>query len=165
MMNGGGCLILACGNTLRSDDGVGPHLAHGVARHFAFDPRVRAIARQQWTPDLALEIAAADTAIFIDCAVDYGPGTVRLVAISDAGSTVDAGKHHLGAAELLHLARELYGAGPRPSLLLTVGAASLDLGEQFSAEVRAALPHARSLLQQTIRQLLDADLSAPRSPA
>ena len=53
------CLVLACGNTLRSDDGVGPWLADWVEARFAAEPTVRVIARQQWTPDLAEDIAQA----------------------------------------------------------------------------------------------------------
>lgn len=148
------CLILACGNTLRSDDGVGPWLCARAEEQFAAEPGVRAMARTQWTPDLAVELAAAETAIFIDCSVESAPGVVRLLEIEPAGSIGDPGGHHLGAAELLQVARELYGGTPRKSLQLTVGAASVELGEQFSAEVQAALPNARGLLELTVRQLL-----------
>ena len=51
------CLILACGNTLRSDDGIGPWLPDWAEKQFESDPRVRVISRQQWTPDLAADIA------------------------------------------------------------------------------------------------------------
>ena len=55
-----GCLILACGNTLRSDDGVGPFLAEWAAERFRENADVRVVATQQWTPDLAERIAEAD---------------------------------------------------------------------------------------------------------
>ena len=59
------CLILACGNTLRCDDGIGPVLCAWAETRFAADSQVRAIARQQWTPDLAEDIAAAESVIFV----------------------------------------------------------------------------------------------------
>ena len=54
------CLILACGNTLREDDGVGPFLAQWAEERWRDDPRVRVLCDHQWTPDMAEEIAAAE---------------------------------------------------------------------------------------------------------
>ena len=76
------CLILACGNTLRSDDGVGPNLAAWAEERFQGEINVRVLARQQWTPDLAEEIAAAESVLFIDCSIDSAPGSVRLVPVA-----------------------------------------------------------------------------------
>ena len=63
------CLVLACGNTLRSDDGVGPKLAAWAEERFRENPEVRVISRQQWTPDLAEDIAGADSVLFVDASV------------------------------------------------------------------------------------------------
>src|SRR3954447_17552663 len=107
------CLILACGNTLRSDDGVGPWLAEWAAEQFAFEPAVRGIARQQWTPDLAEEIAQAESVLFLDCALDTAPGALRIVPVQPAPAQAGLATHHLGAAELLALSEDLYGSRPR----------------------------------------------------
>jgi Ni,Fe-hydrogenase maturation factor len=71
--------------------------------------------------------------------------------------------HHLGAPELLALGRELYDSLPKSSLLLTIGAGSTRLGEEFSKTVNAALPEACNLLEKTILRLVRAELrqSAP----
>ena len=69
-----------------------------------------------------------------------------------AGSAL--GTHHLGAAELLALAKELYAAMPRSSLLLTVGAGSLELREGFSEAVQAALPEACAQLEKAVAEIL-----------
>ena len=61
MANTARCLILACGNTLRSDDGVGPKLAAWAEERFRQESEVRVISRQQFTPELAELIAAADS--------------------------------------------------------------------------------------------------------
>jgi Ni,Fe-hydrogenase maturation factor len=47
--------------------------------------------------------------------------------------------HHVGADELLALARELSGAAPR-ALAVGIGVADLEFGEGLSAPVEAALP-------------------------
>jgi hydrogenase maturation protease len=147
------CLILACGNTLREDDGVGPFLAAWAEERFAGEAGLRVIARQQWTPELAQDLAEADAVLFVDCSVDAKAGEVRVVTVGPAEST-GAGTHHLGAAELLSLSKELYGATPRSSLLLTVGAGSLELREEFSEAVKAALPEVCAQLEKAVLRLL-----------
>ena len=76
------CLILACGNTLRSDDGLGPRLAEWAEQQFLTEPAVRVLSRQQWTPELAEDIAAAESVLFIDCSAESAPGLVKLAPLS-----------------------------------------------------------------------------------
>ena len=147
-------LILACGNTLRSDDGAGPHLAAWAEDHYRDDPSIRVISRQQWTPDLAEDLALADSALFIDCSIDAPPGSVQLREIHPAQPTSAPNTHHLDASELLALAIELYGSTPHSAQLLTIGAANLELGETFSSEITAAIPAARIALQDAVRAAL-----------
>jgi hydrogenase maturation protease len=154
------CLILACGNTLRGDDGIGPWLAQWAAERFRAQADVRILSRQQWTPELAEETACADSVLFIDCAEDTAPGAVRLVTVEETAVNPGLATHHLGAAELLAMGRELYDSLPRNALLLTVGAGSTELGEEFSVAVQAALPEACSVLEETVLRLL----SGPELP-
>ncbi len=148
------CLILACGNTLRSDDGVGPWLCDWAANRFASNPQVHTTSRQQWTPDLAEDIANAHSVLFIDCSVESAPGQIRLTVVHPKTPGPGLATHHTGAPELLALAQELYGSTPSTSLLLTIGAGSTELGEAFSPAVTAALPEACQLLENTIRSCL-----------
>lgn len=148
------CLILACGNTLRSDDGVGPWLAAWAEERFHNEPNIRVISSHQWTPELAEDIAPAQSVIFIDCSVAAPGGSIALIPIEPAASNPAPGTHHLDAPQLLALARELFGTSPQEAVLLTVGADSIDLGESFSEEVKAAFPKASALLEQTVRRLL-----------
>jgi hydrogenase maturation protease len=151
------CLVLACGNTLRSDDGVGPWLAEWVEQNCAADPGVRVLARQQWTPELAEEISNAASVLFLDCSIESPPGVVRLDAVQPAEPSPGLATHHLGAQELLALAQELYGSIPRNSMMLTIGAGSTELGESFSDRVSAALPEACELLKSTISNMTRPD--------
>ena len=149
------CLILSCGNTLRSDDGIGPFLSKWARERYAADARIAVITRHQWTPDLAEDLSAAQTALFIDCSVEAAPGEVRLCPVEPAAPQAGLATHHSGASQLLHMARQLYGSLPRRSLLLTIGAGSVELGEEFSPAVRAALPEARKRLEEAVASLLD----------
>jgi hydrogenase maturation protease len=149
------CLILACGNTLRGDDGVGPWLAEWAENRFRAEDSVRVLSRQQWTPELAEEIACAGSVLFIDCSSEAAPGSIELVSVQPATNAQGLATHHLDAAELLSLGRELYASLPLQALLMTIGAGSTELGEQFSTPVTAALPAACQLIEDTVLRLLN----------
>jgi hydrogenase maturation protease len=147
------CLILACGNSLRGDDGLGPWLAQWARERFRADAGVHVIARLQWTPELAEEIAAAESVVFLDASVEAAPGTVRVAPVESAQDAGEVATHHNDAAHLLQLCCDLYGVAPRSSLLLTVGVGSTELGEGFSEAVAAALPEACRVLERIVGEL------------
>ena len=149
------CLILACGNTLREDDGVGPFLAEWAEERWRGDSRVRILCDHQWTPEMVEEVAQAESVIFVDCATDSPPGVVRTMIVEPAGADSKIGTHHLEAGQLLALSRQFYGVIPHSSLLLTVGADSLQLREGFSDVMQAALPEASRILEESVQRLLD----------
>jgi Ni,Fe-hydrogenase maturation factor len=64
---------------------------------------------------------------------------------------VDAGasSHHVGADEVLALARELVGAEPR-AFALGIGVADLELGEGLSPPVEAALPRVLDVVARLV---------------
>jgi hydrogenase maturation protease len=154
------CLVLACGNTLRSDDGVGLRLAEWAAHRFRDDSNVRVLARQQWTPDLAEEIAASESVLFVDSTMNSAPGRVNLIPVAThvnggEGATHRPSTHHINPTELLGLTHELYGSMSAHAMLLTVGAGSTELGETFSDPVEAALPRARGILEKAVLRFLE----------
>ena len=148
------CLILACGNTLRSDDGVGPWLASWAEHEFAAEAVIRVISRQQWTPELAFDLTQCESVLFIDCAVDLLPGEVRIAGIAPSPSRGGLATHHTNASELLALCKEFYASLPRTALLLTIGEGSTEMGETFSPAVTASLPEACGLLAAGVQRLL-----------
>lgn len=149
------CLILACGNTLREDDGVGPWLAHWAEARFQSVPNLRILARQQWTPELAEDAVRAESVIFIDCSAESAAGQITLAPVTPADESPGLATHHLGAAQLLSLGSQLYNSLPRTALLLTVGAGSMELREGFSDAVQVALPDACRILEETVLQQLE----------
>ncbi len=148
------CLILACGNTLRGDDGTGPWLAAWAENRFSAEARLRVLSRQQWTPELAEEISRARSVLFIDCSIDSAPGSVQLIPVEPSAAPQGLATHHLGPGELLALSRELYNSLPRNVLLLTVGASSTEFGEVFSDAVTAVLPEACRMLEETVLRMI-----------
>jgi len=148
------CLILACGNTLRGDDGVGLWLADWAEHRFASQPGVRVIADHQWTPELAEDVARAESVLFIDCSLDSAPGSVHLKTVEPAPTGKGQATHHVGAAELLALSHELYNSLPHEAMQLTIGAGSTELGESFSPAVTAALTEACKLIEESVLRFL-----------
>jgi hydrogenase maturation protease len=152
------CLILTCGNPLRSDDGVGPWLASWAQEHFGADPSVRIMYRQQWTPELADHISRAAAAIFIDASTNAPPGAVQLNRVTPGDDAAGLATHHMQAQQLLALAGQLYESTPITSLLLTIGIGSSALGDTFSEPVRASLEEACGLLEKLVDNPHDAAL-------
>ena len=148
------CLLLACGNLLRGDDGIGPWLADWAQERFADEPGIVFISRQQWTPELAADVAEAGAVLFIDCSTNSEPGSVEFFEVQPAAQSQGVGTHQVSAAELLGMAQDLYGSLPRHAKLLTVGAGSTELGEEFSAAVLDAIPQACARLEKAVTALL-----------
>ena len=134
------CLILACGNTLRGDDGVGLWLAEWAEQRFSDQAGVRVIADHQWTPELAEDVARAQSVLFIDCSLASPPGAINLTPVEPADEGHGNGTHHLDAAQLLALARDFYSSLPRNAQQLTIGAGINRIGEKFSPAVTDRAP-------------------------
>jgi hydrogenase maturation protease len=138
------CLILACGNPLRGDDGAAWRLAELAQPQLPSS--VRVILQQQWTPELAEDIARADAALFVDCSLAAQPGSVTLESVTAATAFPSFLSHHVDAASLLRLSESLYGLVPATANLLLIGAFSLEHTEELSPAVKAAMPQALELL-------------------
>jgi hydrogenase maturation protease len=155
-------LVVGYGNALRSDDGVGWH----VARMLAGDPRLAeagVVAEHQLTPELAYDISTAGLVVFVDAstATPAGSVSVRRMEASGAdtrtaghagGARAEAGAtfHHVTPELLVALARELYGTAP-DAVLVSVGVAEMGLGEALTPLVAAALP----VVADTVARLVE----------
>ncbi len=140
----GPVLVVGYGNPLRSDDGAGP----AVAARLAGDPRlagadVRSV--HQLTPELALDASRASLLVLLDAGMGEAPGEVsmrRLEPTADAGG---AWTHHVDPAGIVRLAQALYGASP-PVVMISIGPASLEVGESLSEAVTASVTRAADLV-------------------
>jgi hypothetical protein len=59
---------------------------------------VRVIADQQWTPELAEDVARAESVLFIDCSLDSAPGSVNLTPVQAGRRDQGINTHHQDAA-------------------------------------------------------------------
>ena len=110
-------LIMACGNSLREDDGAGLVLAEKLEQLcLARRLKVQRIAVQQLTPELAEIIAGSEVSdvVFVDTRViTTGRGKpkveVQHLSLGDASSSLG---HHLDPSALMLYACRLYDKRP-----------------------------------------------------
>jgi hydrogenase maturation protease len=134
----GDVLVIGYGNVLRSDDGVGWH----VADRLADDPRVLGstlLHVHQLTPELALDVSRASLVVLVDAQHGPDPGAFVVDRVTAVDDTATTWSHHLDPSSLVGLAVELYGSAP-DVYTVGVGVASLEAGDELSPAVRSALP-------------------------
>src|ERR1035438_8030803 len=113
-------LILAYGNPLRGDDGLGPEAGERL-RSMIHDPDVEIRTLHQLTPELMEPISRAARVIFIDACEGMVPGEIveRSVEPSTAAPRFT---HHATPEALLAGARALYGRAAAATALTVAGA-------------------------------------------
>jgi hydrogenase maturation protease len=140
-------LLLACGNSLRQDDGVGLRIAE-AAEHLFPASRLRVVAAQQFTPEMAADLAATELAIFVDACVNDEPGAIRLVTVTAHDESPET--HRLDPPALLAMAQSVCGHAPARAFALTIGAGCFGYGEEISGPLRQAVPRALRLLTNLV---------------
>lgn len=156
-------LVIACGNPMRGDDGVGPVVAHRIEQSLTPSERARhrVFITHQLLPELALELAQARRSILIDARVSDGetPGIVTVrdvtpeprLGVPDRPARDVSARllHHWTFPRLLAIAEALYGRVPRASIV-SVSAEAFDEGDTLSPAINAVVPqmynHVRRLL-------------------
>lgn len=145
-------LVIACGNPMRGDDGVGPIVAEQVEASLPEHLREhnRFIITHQLLPELALELAQARCAVLIDARVSDGePAGVAKVQPVKPENCASCGNHSCGAESglthhwtlprLLAMAEMLFGHAPE-AYTVSVSAETFDDADTLSPTIRAAVP-------------------------
>ncbi len=143
-------LLLACGNSLRQDDGVGLRIAEAAEQLFPAS-RLRIVAAEQFTPEMAVDLAEAALAIFVDACVTDEPGAIRIAPVAARNAELES--HRLDPPAMLALAEALCGRAPARAFAVTIGAGSLGYGEEMTGPLRQAVPRALRLLESLVAQL------------
>jgi hydrogenase maturation protease len=140
-------LLLACGNSLRQDDGVGLRIAEAAEQLFPAT-RLRIVAAQQFTPEMAADLAATELVIFVDASAADEPGAIRVIPLAAREELPET--HRLDPAALLALAQSLCGHAPARAFALTIGAGHFGYGEEISGPLRQAVPRALRLVTNLV---------------
>jgi len=120
-------LVLGYGNTLRSDDGVGPRVAEAVAELRL--PNVEVLSTPQLTPELAEPVSRARQVVFVDAAID-APREVQLRKLAPADSA-QVMAHAADPRTILALSRDVFGKAPE-AWWLTIPIEQTGIGEELS---------------------------------
>jgi hydrogenase maturation protease len=142
-------LLLACGNPLRGDDGLGDWLAAQAKEHFG-SSQLEVMASRQFTPEMAEPISTADTVIFLDCSATAEPGKISLHPVEAKTRPARLMTHHMSPESLLWMSRELYGRVPRVAYVLTVGGESFKMEERLSDAVRNSTPAVLTIVGEIV---------------
>ena len=145
-------LVIGYGNTLRSDDGVGPRVAEAVGALYL--PGVRTLICQQLSPEHAEPVSQARAVIFVDAAVDE-PNEVQFRKLEPNDSS-QLMAHAADPRTMLALSRDVFGRVPE-AWWLTIPGKKLDFGETFSPEAKAGFHEALRRIQSLAEQFCPAD--------
>lgn len=129
-------LVLACGNPLRGDDGVGPAAADAIRSWQV--PGVKVVTVHQFTPELIDELIPVARVLFIDAAISTAEGPFDSCLLEPKRSRRFFG-HFETPANLLALLYELEGRTPE-AWLVTISAYTFDHGDTLSEHAAARLP-------------------------
>jgi len=142
-------LVIACGNPLRGDDGVGWRIAEALKNHkINGDWIVESV--HQLTPELAEAISQAETVIFVDASESAQEGVVEVVPVPQTDESSAALSHTSTPGGLVRLARDLYGKAPARAYVVTVGACRFEYSEELSRTAAAAVHKAVAAIQEIV---------------
>jgi len=147
-------LVLAIGNILLSDDGIGIHVLNKLRGDFCSADSVKLCDGGTLSFTLVGAIADATALIVIDAAqLGSVPGTIQTFL----GTNMDnflAGQRHLSAHELsimdLMAMAQLTGDWPERRALIAIQPEKIDWGESPTALVNAAIPAACNRIKSLI---------------
>ncbi|MDH3302075.1 MAG: hydrogenase maturation protease [Acidimicrobiia bacterium] len=130
-------LVIGYGNELRGDDGAGRVVADRIEAMALEGVTVRSVT--QLVPELALDLVATDRVLFVDADVTVSePVLRRLDGCHSDDTDPGALTHHVTPEVLVGLTVALEAQAPDVVELLSLPAASLELGSPLSpATVRA----------------------------
>ncbi|MDJ0632066.1 MAG: hydrogenase maturation protease [Xenococcaceae cyanobacterium MO_188.B29] len=123
-------LVIGYGNTLRSDDGAGQRVAEKIARWKL--PGVQTLAVHQLTPELAENIAQADTVIFVDAVATKDNSVSVKIQQLEAEDNNNSLGHSCNPRSLLSFTQLVYGK-TIPAYWVLIPAVKFDFGEELSS--------------------------------
>jgi hydrogenase maturation protease len=145
-------LIIGYGNTLRSDDGLGPYVIDELRKSLDLEQgQVRLLDLPQLDPVLLPEFMNVDILIFIDVRYDESDKPILLKQVAPSPESISPAHttHHLKVPELLRLAKDWYDAAPECYMVLMKGY-DFTIGEQLSTKGLKAAEQARKLIIKMI---------------
>ncbi len=146
---GGGVVVLACGNPSRGDDAVGPLLLERLRRWLHerdSPPRVTLVEAFQFQPEHALDLAGHHLALFVDAAA-AGPAPYDFTAVSPQRDA-SYSSHAMTPGAVLHAYEQVYDASPPHAWQLAIRGDAFELGAPVATPVLEYLAAAEGLVKR-----------------
>ena len=124
--------IVGIGNRLRADDGVGAYVCELIEKQQL--PGVSFVITQQLDTVLIEELIQFNSVIFIDAAVNSKG--LSFLPVADMQQAPQSFSHHINAAMLVGLAKELFAARTQ-FYICAIGIDNIEMGNQLSAITKA----------------------------
>lgn len=141
----GNTLLIAVGNTLRGDDGIGHWVVAQVEKKKL--PKVTVRYMQQLHIDLLEELSRFDTVIITDASLQDSPASLEPIAGTDEGLS---SSHRADAATLMSLHHKLYQQTVQ-WMVCGIRATDFEMGETITKETLKNGEKALALLLDFLR--------------
>lgn len=155
-------LVIAYGNPSRGDDAAGPLLAERLANWLSAEQRddVEVLCDFQLNIEHILDLQERSRVLIIDASCRVGEGVQRRRLIPRVDRTHTT--HAVSPVDLLASYERVLRAPAPPTELLTVPAASFELGEAVSPQTQAAIETA---WDEIMRWCADVTSAPPKNTA
>lgn len=151
-------LLLGLGNSIMTDDGIGPQMIDYLQNSGKLPEGVRLMDGGTLGLDLLPYLEDVKNLLIVD-AVELGaePGTLVRLTGEDVPAAIEnkLSPHQMGLKDLLAVAR-LMGCLPENVTLFGMQPASLELGTELSPPVQAAFPKLAGLLLDELSDIVQA---------
>lgn len=159
-----GTLVLGVGNTILTDEGVGPWVVDRLAELNPEAPDVTWMDGGTLSFSIAASVEDAEYLIVVDATnLRAEPGTVQVFVdaemdrvLSQHGRSV----HEVGLMDLMNMAR-FAGLVPRRRALVGIQPEIVDWGTEPSPRVAAAVPEAAQAVAALIKEWTGQDIRVP----
>ncbi|MBF0512027.1 MAG: hydrogenase maturation protease, partial [Candidatus Omnitrophica bacterium] len=141
-------LVIGIGNTLRSDDGVGPYIAQLIEAKGLKGVKVW-VTQQLHVEDIDGMLVFSKI-ILIDAAVEGVQVSLRRIHSNDTAGRA-ASSHHLSAGLCLDMARQIFHKTLNIELC-SIRGSNFEFGDKLSAHVLSCVDQAVELICSSIKQ-------------
>ena len=142
-------LLIACGNRLRGDDGLGWVIADRLAPILQ---EAAIIRTQQLTPELAEPASLARLVVVVDASYIGNPGSWCVEEVVAGGGNFATGQlgHQFTPECLLAYTAALYQSTPR-MLLVSMAGGAFGFGEKLTESVETGLPELIAFMSEQVK--------------
>ena len=147
------CLVIGYGNTLRSDDGLGPYVVKSLTEKLENTGKnVRILSLHQLDISLSSSVSKLDIVILVDARADDTDELVTVEKIKPAAIPLTPGSisHTINIPTLLRASMDLFGAVPQCYIVMPKGY-DFSFGERISEKAIKSASLARKKIVKILQ--------------